>query len=466
MWSKLAAHAEARMERTIGIGLRIVLATLLAMVTGAVMADADELFHFEIELVKVDIPGMPGLHSFAFGQVDGVWLLLGGRLDGLHARQSARAFPASDNNTALYVVDIASRSVWSESVLNLPIGLAEQLQSTNMNFYQDGHTLYVIGGYGYSATAWDYVTFPNFTVIDVAGLVLAVRGGDPIEPYFRQISGNEFAVAGGQLGKIGRELFLVGGHRFDGRYNPMRAVSFRQEYTNQIQVFSVQDDKDRLQVELLRAYADADHLHRRDFNLVPQRFPDGTDGYMISAGVFQANADLPFLYPVDVTASGYVAREEFQQLLSHYHSAKLPLYDAATGEMHSIFFGGMAQYYYRDDTLVRDDKVPFVNTISRVTRDSASSLTEYILPLRMPGLVGAGGEFVPNLDLLRAGSRVFQADDIGEEPVVVGHIVGGIQSPDSNPFFSNRTGLTAADSTVYEVRLTRRPVLHSAVAAP
>ena len=258
----------------------------------------------------------------------------------------------------------------------------------------------------------------------------------------------------------------MGGQRFDGRYNPMGGMSYRQQYTNEIRVFSIENDEVSLRVDQLRTYYDSDHLHRRDYNLVPQRFPDGTEGYMISAGVFRADADLPFLYPVDITEHGFVPHEEFEQLLSHYHSAKLALYDANTGEMHSIFFGGMAQYYYAGDELARDDQVPFVDTISRVTRNSDGSFAEHVLPGRMPGLLGASGEFIPNPDLLPAGSKVFRTNDLSDGPAVVGHIVGGIQSPTPNPFFINRTDLTAAASSVYAVQLTRRQVAHTSVVGP
>jgi hypothetical protein len=446
---------------------------LLLALAGAGRLGAGEVFPYRIELVEVDFPGMPGLQSFAFGQHEGVWLLVGGRLDGIHARQPMRAFPPSENNTNLHVVDVSSREVWSVSVLDLPTGLAEQLQSTNLNFYQDGGMLYLIGGYGYSTVARDHVTYPYFTAVDVPGTIAAVREGRDVSPYFRQISSPAFAVTGGQLGKIGDELYLVGGHRFDGRYHPMGMGPFRQAYTNEVRVFAVSDpvisgthatdSGEGLTVELVRVFSDPDHLRRRDYNLVPQLFPDGSEGYMISAGVFQAHVDLPFLYPVDIRTSGITPRESFDQYLSHYHSGKLPLYDEASGEMHSIFFGGIAQYYFRDGVLIRDDLVPFVDTISRVTRAPDDSFTEYVLPVTMPGLLGASGEFIPNPEFLRAGSRVIRTADIGGGPAVAGHLVGGIRSPELNPFFTNRTGLTTADSTIYAVVLTREPVVHTKV---
>ena len=107
-------------------------------------------FNYEISLVPVSVPEFPGIHSYAFAQHEGKWLIIGGRKDGLHARQPFNAFPASENNTEIYVLDIASTQFWSSSVDALPASIREQLQSTNMNFHQEQDTLYIIGGYGFS----------------------------------------------------------------------------------------------------------------------------------------------------------------------------------------------------------------------------------------------------------------------------------------------------------------------------
>ncbi len=433
-----------------------------------VSAPASERFPFDVELVEVEIHEMPGLHSFAFAQHEGRWLLIGGRLDGLHARQPMRSFPSADNNTDIYLVDPIERRVRSVSVLDLPAPQAEQLQSTNMNFHQAGETLFIMGGYGFSPTAGDHITFPSLITIDVPGMIRAIEENSDIAPFVRRVAGDEYAVTGGQLGRIGDELYLVGGHRFDGRYNPMSMPTFRQEYTNQIRVFSIPAGDSPTHevapvVRLVRSFTDKAHLRRRDYNLVPQILPNGTGSYMVSSGVFQADADLPFLYPVEITADGYRPVPEFRQLLSNYHSAKLPLYDDETGEMHTIFFGGLAQYYYQDGSLIRDDLVPFVDTISRVTRSPDGTYREYALPEQMPGLVGTSGEFIPVTTFLHGDPAVFRSGHLSDGPVVVGHIVGGIRSPQANPFFSNRTHLTAADSSVYAVVLTRTETDHREV---
>jgi len=416
---------------------------------------AQTTFDYEVVLTPISISTLPGLHSYAFAQHNGKWLIIGGRKDGLHARQPFNAFPVNQNNSTIYVVDIATQQSWSASLISLPTGLKEQLQSTNMNFYQDDTTLYISGGYAYSASAQDHKTFDNLTAIDVPNLINAIVLGNPIATNFKQISNPAFAITGGQLGKIGNTFYLVGGHKFDGRYNPMNNPTFTQEYSNQIRKFTIDNSGNTLSIANYSVVTDAVHLHRRDYNLVPQVFTDGSLGYTISSGVFQLNANLPFLYPVDIKEDGYYPQSQFNQYLSNYHSGKVGLYDSVSNQMHSLFFGGMSQYYYQNGSLVQDNNVPFVKTISRTTRVSNGSLYEYKLPIEMPNLKGSGAEFIPNKAIAHYSNEVIDLVNISANEFVIGHLYGGIQSSSISAFTDNQTNLTSSDPTIYEVKLIK-----------
>ena len=420
---------------------------------------AQTTFEYDVVLTPVTVSGLPGLHSYAFGQHNGKWLIIGGRKDGIHARQPFNAFPGAQNNTDIYVVDIITQQTWSTSVNVLPIGLKEQLQSTNMNFYQDGTTLFIAGGYAYANSIADHKTFNNLTSVDLPNVIDAIVNGTAITSYFKQISNDVFAITGGQLAKIGTTFYLVGGHRFDGRYNPMNNPTFTQTYSNQIRKFTIDNSGSNLSYANYEAITDAVHLHRRDYNLVPQVFPNGELGYTISSGVFQIAVDLPFLYPVDIKANGYYPQTSFNQYLSNYHSGKVGLYDATSNQMHNLFFGGMSQYYYQAGNLIQDNTVPFVRTISRVSRNANGDLFEYKLPIEMPNLKGSGAEFIPNKTLPHYANEVVQLANIAVNEFVIGHVFGGIQSSSPSAFTDNQTGLTSADPTVYEVKLVKNPLL-------
>jgi hypothetical protein len=427
----------------------------------ASFATSQDSFNYEVKLNPVQVEGLPGLHSYVFGQHDGKWIIIGGRKDGIHARQPFNAFPENFNNSTIYVVDVYSNELWTSSLDDLAVGIQEQLQSTNLNFFQSADTLYMIGGYSYAASAQDHITHPKLTTVIVSNVIDAIISEESITTHFQQIEDAIFANTGGQMGKIGDQFILVGGQRFDGRYNPMGNPTFTQTYKTGIQRFNISNTPGNLSYSNYSFDEDPIHLRRRDYNLLPQLFPNGEEGYMISAGVFQINADLPFLYPVDITASDYTPRTEFNQYLSHYHSAKLAIYDEESNESHNIFFGGMSQYFYENGALVQDDQVPFVKTISRVTRNSDNELFEFQLPIEMPGLKGAGSEFIPNNALSYTSSEVLKINDSPGDSILAGHIFGGIQSDTQNPFSNNETNTTSADPVIYEVWLKRNEELNT-----
>ena len=421
------------------------------------LAIAQTSFDYQIELNPISIPNLPSLHSYAVAQHNGKWLIIGGRLDGLHARQPWAAFPESDNNATIFVVDVATQQFWSASTASLPTNLKEQLQATNINFQQDENDLILIGGYAYAASQNDHITFPYLTKIDVAGLSNAVMQGTDIQLYFQQIYDERMANTGGQLGKIGDTFYLVGGQRFDGRYNPHNNPTFVQTYSEKVAKFTLDETDGNLNVANYETIEDATHFHRRDYNMHPQIFPDGTLGFTMFAGVFQVNVDLPILYTVDVFENNYTPNTNFNQYFNQYHSASAMLYDENLNEMHNLFFGGMSQYYFdENDEFVQDDLVPFVNTISRVSRDANGNLEEVAMNVTMPAMQGASAEFIPNQNLPSLHNDIIDLASIAENEFIIGHIYGGIQSPERNPFSYNNTGVTYADNVIYEVKLLRQ----------
>ena len=412
-------------------------------------------FNYSLKLKPVTVSGLPGLHSFAFAQSGNKWLIIGGRKDGLHARQPFNAFLEVNSNSDIYVIDVINNQYWTASVNTLATGLKEQLQSTNMNFFQDKDSLYIIGGYGYSATALDHVTYPNLTSISVTGLINAIVNGTPIVSNFKQITDTRFAVNGGHLGKIGTTFYLIGGHKFDGRYNPMGMATYTQTYVDGLSKFTINNYGTALSVSNYTKTTDMVHLHRRDYNLMPQIFPSGEEGYTISSGVFQIGVDLPFLYPVDIKASGHNPVTGFNQYLSNYHSANISTFDSLNNTMHSLFFGGISQYSYIGGVLTQDNNVPFVKTISRVSRNSTGVLQENVLPIEMPALIGASAEFILNHSIPHYDTEIIKLSQLTADSTLLGHILGGIYSTQINPFTANNTGVTNAHNTLYEVWLLK-----------
>lgn len=416
---------------------------------------------FTVQIEPLTIPNAPNVHSFSWGKTsDGKWIIIGGRIDGLHQRQPFSTFLENDNNKNVFVVDPINNQTWNTSLSVLQAAIFEQLQSTNQEFFQRENTLYIIGGYGYSATAFDHVTHDKLTAIDVDGLANAVINNQSITSFFRQISNPSLAVSGGQLGLLNDVFYLCGGQYFEGKYNPQgpnNATGFTQIYTEEIRTFQINDDGTNLSILNYAAQKDRDNLHRRDYNMAPQIFPDGSHGFTMFSGVFQHTANLPWLNTVDVSSTGYVVNNNFNQYLSQYHSAKIPLFDSANNTMHTLFFGGMSQYKLdANNNLVRDDNVPFVNTISKVSRFADGSMLESILNIKMPTLVGSGSEFIPiHNSNLYLNDEIVNVNNLPNGSTLIGYIFGGIESSQENIFFINNGTQSTASNLAFKVFINK-----------
>ncbi|MBV1923575.1 MAG: T9SS type A sorting domain-containing protein [Flavobacteriaceae bacterium] len=425
---------------------------------------SNSLFSQDVFTVEIDplvITEAPNVHSFSWGKTsDDKWVIIGGRIDGLHQRQPFAAFLENSNNKDITVIDIATNQTWSRSLQNITTSIFEQLQSTNQEFIQRDNTLYIIGGYGYSPTAGDHITYPNLTAIDLDEVANAVINNTDLNPYFRQISDPNLASTGGQLGLLDDVFYLCGGQFFEGRYNPMgpdHGPGFEQEYTDEIRKFNVVDDGTNLSLTNYSAVNDVDNLHRRDYNMAPQIFPNGEAGFTMFSGVFQQEVDLPFLNSVDITPNGHTVNNNFNQYLSQYHSAKIPIYDDANNTMHTIFFGGMSQYTLDENgNLVQDDNVPFVKTISKVTRSNSGAMTETKLEIEMPSLLGSGAEFIPITNTsFYTSEDILNINNLPEGPTLVGYIFGGIDSSQENIFFINNGTQSSASNVIFKVFINK-----------
>ena len=410
---------------------------------------------FQIHLKPVTIDNLPGLQAYAWGQHDGKWLVLGGRIDGLHRRQPWATFNPDGRHTNIIVVDPVNGKTWTAPLTALSVPLQDQLSSTNMEFHQEGNFLYLVGGYGHSETVGSKVTYAMLTAVDIPGVMSAIEKGENIAPFFRTMTDTRFAVTGGHLNKIYDTYYLVGGQKFDGNYNPMNHPTFTQEYTNAIRTFKMEDDGSTLKVTHLATITDTLAFHRRDYNVAAQILPGGEEGLMSFSGPFQLTADLPYLNVVSIDQEGYHIVPEFAQYFNNYHCAVMPIYAADADQMHTVFFGGIAQYYIENGQLVQDSDVPFVKTIARVTRDAQGHMTEYKLPQEMPGYLGASAEFIPLPSVPKYANGVIKLDELTGDTIHVGYIYGGIESTAANIFWINEGTESVAHPTVYKVYVTR-----------
>lgn len=416
-------------------------------------------FPFKISLEPLIPEGFTGLQSFAWAKTGNKILLVGGRTDGLHRRQPFAAFSKNYNNTDLIILDIQTEKVWKKTVTGLPVQLAEQLQSSNMEFFQEQNDLLITGGYGYSESEKDHITHPRLILIKVKELIDAIIHEKEILSFIKQVKDERMAITGGHLNKLDGLYYLAGGQRFDGRYNPHgpdHGPGFSQQYTNQVRKFSIAEKNGEISIENYTAITDTALFHRRDYNLLPQYDENGREMLTIYSGVFQYGKDLPFTTLVDITKDKYQEVPGFNQQFSHYHTAALPAYDKHSKTLYSIFFGGIAQNYMNNEGEVKtDNDVPFVKHISVVER-KGNTVKEYLLPEKFTGYFGAAAEFIPADERLFSSNGILQIEKTGKGSLLAGYIIGGIDSRAPNVFWSNESAPSRASPVIWKVYLSSK----------
>ena len=128
-------------------------------------------------------------------------------------------------------------------------------------------------------------------------------------------------------------------------------------------------------------------------------------------------------------------------------------FDATNNIMHTVFFGGIGMYYYDvGGNMVTDSLVPFVKTISMVTRFANDSMVEYALPIEMPAYLGASAEFIPSDSVSIYANQIIDLNSANSK-VLAGYIIGGIESTDPNIFMFASNGTSSATNRIFKVYL-------------
>lgn len=477
---------------------------------------------FSIEVQRIDLPALPALHSFAAAQYQGKWYLFGGRRDGLHRRQPFRAFDSAHANRYIWCVDPESQTVDSLLISLLAPSLQSQLASTNMLFHQDNNFLYLVGGYGLPCRKDKTLfappsqftdpeahrTFPYLTRVDLTqlnsefakhALFNSRKGQIKQKPFplatlssaFEQWTDTQFALTGGALMHHNANLpesqninvfYLVGGHRFDGLYNPMgpqNGPGFEQAYHHGVRRFKFasvtvksrnkrKNRKKSMQTKEFVVWHSPltdSQFRRRDVNVMESLhhaatksnspFPQIRKDFLVFSGVFQERANIPYTNLLEINSDSGTIKPipRFNQLLNQYHSAHTSLYSYKVDAQFFLFFGGIAQYYLNDSGLLtQDPDVPVVSTVSIIERTAANEYSEYALPIQLPKGVGAGTEFIPATTLPRIeGTEIVDLESLQGDSQLLGYLVGGFSTTAPNVFFDNDANESKAEAHAYAV---------------
>ncbi|OGN62179.1 MAG: hypothetical protein A3F09_02815 [Chlamydiae bacterium RIFCSPHIGHO2_12_FULL_49_11] len=418
-----------------------------------------------------------GVHSYVRAVYDGKWILIGGRTNGLHGFQDSGNFPASSQNDLVQVVDPSTGTVWSRLLTDPSSGLTpEQIYTLNVTAaqgFQDSDMLYMIGGYGYDPGRNENSTKSTLSVIRLPGLIKWVMNTDPSETFannLRQTTHPLLKVAGGHLTRVNKHkpVLLIFGQDFDGNY----LVSSNGAYTQQVRAFHVIDNGKSLYIKPCPIEAPNANYRRRDFPVGPIISQNGKaldPSVVVWAGVFTTIGDGYWTVPVSILPHGVTAMADpngsttFRQGMNIYNAATSGLFSKSERAMYQIFFGGISYVTVSDSMFSTDSEFPFINTVTATRIDKSGSVTQHLLSSfptilqttvfpGQPFLFGAEAWFFPASGVQLFPSGVISLDDLGAGPVVVGYVVGGIQSRVPN---TSSMSESAASAFVFRVTVEK-----------
>jgi hypothetical protein len=432
---------------------------------------------FQISLSVQDMGSadVPTLQSYAIGQVGDDWVVIDGRTNGLHgfSDNGTINFPPADQNTNVWVIDPVTGQTWSRSLSDASAGITSQefnaLSATATEFYQDGSTLYVAGGYLYDSTVDNFTTYDTLTALNLPGIINWVQNDTgTLAQNLLQTTSPNFQVTGGAMSEINGLTLLSVGQDFEGPYTS----AANGNYTDQIRTFNIVNTGSSLSIANYSAAIPDPNLRRRDLNVVPILQSDGNGGYIQSlsalSGVFY-NGSGAWTVPVEISANGTTSMADptapgtFKQGMNNYRSPVISLYDSATDSTHSVLLGGISlQYYdYGNSTFVTDENLPFIDQSTDIVRTDTGNYTQYLLNSAayptilstqtndQPLLFGAGAQFVPASGLPMIDGLIDMANITS--PTLLGYVYGGIEA-DAGDF-----GNSTASNLIFDVYYTPVP---------
>lgn len=420
----------------------------------------EDSLSFRVEVKAADFSLPQGLHSFVSALYDGKWLIFGGSLNGM----LPSTLPPQPNRF-VYVVDPLRKLIYSRSLLDPATGLTQNqidtLCAVDAQFHQHGKILYMTGGIGLDASSGLMTTKDTLTAIDIPGLIhwVAVQSrGETLVDHIRQATSPNFGVSGGFLTRNKKNKTLLMFGESEGLY------------TGQIRKFQIHKKSQALKTSSYSVKADSPDYLRKDLNVVPiihHVFGIPVPAYLALGGVYTSTGGawtVPILADIDgkATMEDPLDSNTFKQAMNQFKCPSLALYSKNRKTMYVTLFGGISSGFFENGHLVTNPQLVFTNQITTISLDKQGQFKQFLLNSTFPFvpaewinpgtplLFGAGGTFIPTSDLPTYGNGVIKLDQLKKGPLLIGYIVGGIQSSSSNP---QDYGNSSASRNIFKVYL-------------
>ncbi len=432
-------------------------------------------FSIQIEQAAFSLPS--GLQSYVVGTSGGKWLLLAGRINGLHGFNSNNNnFPPDTQNTTVFVVDPNLQTVTTRSLTNQGSGMTQTqidlLSVTAPQAFQSKNTLYMSGGYGVDESGTNFTTKDALTAIDIPGLmhwVVNPTNGETAAQYIRQVFDPIFQITGGVMVEPSHNrALLVFGQDFEGAVT----ASGNGTYSEQVRQFRIVDNKKHFSFvagTTLPATPDPDY-RRAGLNVVPI-IENGRPGFVAFSGAFTLAGGI-WTVPVEISPKGVPTEASptnattFMQAMNNFNCPTLELYSQKERNSYTVLMGGISFGFFSGGEFETDLELPFINQVTTIKRDRNGVFSQYLMNAEYPVILstgsnpgnqllfGANATLIPVDGLPAYNNGVLKYDRLGTNPVVVGYIVGGIQSTLPN---TNAESDSAASPYIFTVTLVPTP---------
>lgn len=431
---------------------------------------SEETLPFTLQIEQAPFLLPTGLQAFASANYKGKWILIGGRTNGLHGFSDiGNNFPPSFQNTRIFVIDPQTGTSMSRSMAEEGSGFSPEdidaLSVVASQFFQKESTLYIVGGYGINSFTGEMETKSTLTALNLKEILRWVKRGKshPVKSL-RQVSHPLLQVTGGFLFQNSPHdpFLLMLGQNFIGLYKD----GSNGIYTRQIRRFWLNDDGKHVSIlpkVSTRVLAD---YRRRDLNIIPV-MRNNLPAYTAFAGVFTLDTGV-WTVPITIFPDGSSFQPDpekvqtFKQAMNHYNCPAFGLYSVQSKDMYAVFPGGISYGYFSGGTFQVDSEIPFINQVTTIKIDQHDRCTQHLMNGEYPFiastgsnpgnqlLFGAEAQFFPAENVPLFANGVIRLDSLPSEPIIIGHIVGGIMSTVPNT-------TAASDSTaspyVFTVRL-------------
>ena len=421
----------------------------------SVISKSAPSFYIGVNEIKLPNP-LPGLQSFVWGRLNNKIVLIGGRIEGFHGLTGRdSAFKSRLANTSVFVLDIATYSYKEMKMDAIDLSL-QQFFSTNMEFCQNGDSLFLVGGFGKINTSdlRSNYTFNKMVTLSISSLINQVEmsNGNIKKAILQTASSPILQVTGGELYKKGNIFYLSFGQNF----NQIYSIGTTGIYTSSVKTFSVTNGI----ISDTASYVNSTMLHRRD---LPVTEIITKDQVMLAAfgGVFSSTND-GYLNPVYVSMNGKsisAIQDTLIQKTNQYDCAMISIFDVTSNSNTTVLLGGIGQYQYHVSTGIWENgdqgaKLPFVKTITQMIYQNGKMTQNIQIPPKypeLPVLIGANAIFIPSANLIYS-NKTIDYSKITSDSTSIGLMYGGIlsQMPTSSEIYP-----TSLNTKLYQVYLVK-----------